>query len=336
MERTFDFGWGDTRGVREVMVESLASRGILFDRYPSSLRSLGYPPHEGSAELIEAVRDLVKDLTGKRYKHVLITNGATHALNAYVYVKANYLIREQLYLKTDTLYFPFYPNISKIHNVLHVPSKLDFPCPDKIRVYIADSPSNPMGLTRPDGLEGDTVWDAAYFSPTYCTWTMRSGAVLMPKHEAMAGSLNKLTGLNGLRVGWLAMDDDLLYKKAFEYVEADLCGISLLSQNLARDILVKVDLDSFYIKSRWVLDCNRGELEKLGNIFGNQLIPCSGMFALFEVDAKIRRLLEKASVVTTPGHVIGDIRRDSVRINLANTNDETKDMVKAVLKADRI
>jgi hypothetical protein len=35
------------------------------------------------------------------------------------------------------------------------------------------------------------------------------------------------------------------------------------------------------------------------------------------------------------GHEIGDKKRDSVRINLANSNEATRAMVDAILKADK-
>ena len=100
------------------------------------------------------------------------------------------------------------------------------------------------------------------------------------------------------------------------------------------EILSKVDLDSFWIKSKAILDNNRSEISKLGKIFGNQPIPTTGMFALFEVDNKIKEILKKADVETMVGSACGD-SRDSVRINLASTNKKTQAMVRDILKIDK-
>lgn len=335
-----DFNFGDTRGIRQVMDAELKRIGLGL--VPQNLADFGYPPHEGTQELIEQVTKLISDLTGLGYKHILITNGATHALNAYVYAaKRMYGHRSEVTgLVTRNLYFFFYPQIAKVHGLEHRTYSPNFdgnPNPDDIG--IVDSPSNPEGIMTRQGLIGSrVVWDAAYHSPTFCGVEKNCKLVcpsIHPAHEAMVGSLNKLTGINGLRVGWLATNSRSLYADAFYYVETTLCGVSFPSQDYAAKILERVDMQPFYRQSKRVLDNNREELQRLSYLFGGQPVFPYGMFALFEVDEKLRDLFERASVKVKDGKEIGDSRM-SIRINLANTNESTKAMVDAVIEADKV
>lgn len=330
-----DFAWGDTRGIREIMVNHIYDK---LDYLDMPWESFGYPPHGGNSELIVAVSELIVNLTGKRYKHVLITNGATNALNAYVSGAKNGTTKE---LITHPIHFLIYPGIAKQHGLEHKTDWSVRPAgPYGGSLGIIDSPSNPHGrLLKGSPFSAGTVWDAAYHTPTYCGLSDQNGnlhrCLVIPNHDAMAGSLSKLTGINGLRIGWLATDNTDLYHRAYQYVENDLCGVSNPSQHAALQILQTVNLDSFYKESKNLLDNNRDSMSRLSHIFGNQSIFPVGMYALFEVDSKLRDLLERASVHTLSGHLIGD-DRDSVRFNLANSAKATKAMVNAILKADRI
>lgn len=325
-----DFSWGDTRGIRQVMMKHFYGTG-MNDSVP--LHAFGYPPHEGDAKLIHYTKGLIKDLTGRDYEYVLITNGATHGLNAYIYAAAD--VKTEILL-TRKLYFSFYPGIATTHGLIH--KTADHILPNNKQLGIIDSPSNPEGIVTFGGAKERRVWDAAYYTPTYCGEGDRNNLKCypgFPEHHAMVGSFNKLTGINGLRTGWLATNDFELYRRAYNYITHDLCGVSALSQYITLMIIKYVDLPRFYADSKDLLDANRGELSRLDHLFGGQIIPSRGMFALFEVDAKLKDLLERASVKVMEGHNFGD-DRDSVRFNLANGIDATKAMVDAVIKEDKI
>jgi len=325
----FDFSWGDTRGIRKIMSDLIYQEG-LDQSIP--WHTFGYPPHEGDTGLIWRTRELVKGFTGHEYKHILITNGATHALNAYIAAKNNENIRGIL---THDKYFMFYPGIAKNHHLIHF-TRPEISGAECDKITIIASPSNPEGnIFGPLGVPERSIWDAAYYTPTYCDATGLSGlaAPIRPTHEAMAGSYSKLTGINGLRVGWLATDSDQVYQKALEWTEHDICGVSYPSQSMVAAIIKGVDLEAFYGTSKALLDTNREELAKLGYLFGHQAIPNNGMFALLEVDKKLKRLLEKVSVHVMDGSLCGDTR-ESVRFNLANGREITNQMVKAILKED--
>lgn len=327
-EYLHDFAWGDTRGIREIMSKMMYAEGIT-NSVP--WHAFGYPPHEGESKLIQYTRSLIENLTGHRYKHILITNGATHALNAYIgAIKDNFVTT----LNTHKLYFIFYPGIAKNHILNH--DTTDHLYSREDTVTIVDSPSNPEGKLYINGPKENVIWDAAYYTPAYCGQGKKDSLEciqMIPNHMAMAGSFNKLTGINGLRVGWLATDDDYTYHAALQYIEHDICGVSYPSQYMALQIIKYVDLNRFYSDSKDLIDNNKTEMTKLGYLFGNQDIPNVGMFALLEADKKLKKLLEKASVNVMDGALCGD-ERQSVRFNLANGNQATSDMVKAILKAD--
>lgn len=291
------------------------------------VEKFGYPKHGGEPVLIDLVRKLVLKLTGKNYKHILITAGCTNAIGAYVHaIKKS----DTKVMSSRSLYFPFYPGIAENAGLTLKPGTLGT-IPDAVQVI--DSPSNPGGLITLEG-SGNMLWDAAYYSPTYGVKTeMTPPKTQIPPHIAMAGSLSKFTGINGIRLGWLATDDLALFEAAKKWSTHDTSGISWPSQWLGAQILTNADLDLFWSLSRSVIDDNRNTIQELDHIFGNQPVPSTGMFALFEVDPGIKRLLENAGVVIMPGSACGDTR-DSVRINLAQTREATKAMVKDVLKAD--
>lgn len=323
----YDFAFGDTRGIREIMINH--AKGLSL---PAPWQDFGYPDHEGNPKLIELTRKLIKDLTGHDYKYVIITNGATHAIHAAIHATRTLSTDKVI---TNELYFGFYPGIVETNGLQHVTrSQIKTPSADDI--VLLDSPSNPLGeILDYNSVAGEKlIWDAAYWSPTY---TKDFNSHLRPPkvNDVMVGSFNKLTGINGLRVGWMATDDSIYNIKASDYVTNTLCGVTASGQWAVEKILTTVDLDRFYHVSAAMLDDNKTELQKLSGIFSNQHIPKIGMFALWESDQKIDSLLEKAGVKFYPGFSVGYKER-SWRINLANTPSQTRDMVKDVLKLDKV
>jgi aspartate/methionine/tyrosine aminotransferase len=321
----YDFSWGDTRGIREVMMKHAAF--LQVSNMP--WETFGYPPHDGTPQLKSEISSLIGNLTKHNYKYVLITGGATHALNAFVAAMRSSTTR---FMYTNKLYFSRYPGIAANLGLQHV--RTDKINPRTGDVGLIDSPSNPLGRLTAEGNNENVVWDAAYYSPTYCGLdTPLRCYPIIPKHVAMAGSLSKLTGINGLRIGWLATDDVSIYEKALSYITSNLCGVSQPSQYAAHQILTKVDMQSFFKTSKALIDNNKTEMSRLDYLFGYQEMPRHGMFNLWETDDKLKNLLEKASVLVMPGSQCGDTR-ESVRFNLANPNAMTRDMINAVLKAD--
>lgn len=325
------FDWGDTRGLREITL----SRFFDFGKESAKIdwqKDGGYPAHEGNPELIVETKKLIKSLTGLDYKHVLITAGATNALNSYLYARKNMTDNEALWVRTHDLYYRMYPQIIRNQDAFHIKSKELKPTQED--VWIVDSPTNPKGqiitgLPKGKTSEEGVVWDSAYFSPTY----YKSKVMVYPKHEAMVGSFSKFTAVNGIRTGYLATNNDVIYSFAYDYLVGDACGVNAIGQILLAKFLQTVDLEAFYKAGNLMLEDNRNEMSKLSYLLDSGAIPNDGMFAFSQTDAGVLRLLQKASVKVSDGKDLGADYL-SIRINLSNSREETAKMVKAVLKAD--
>lgn len=321
-----NFGWGDTDGIREIMMRLYPTA-----HENSDLLSLdqGYPAHEGHPELILEVKKLVKDLTKKDYKHILITNGATNGLCAALHSMSP----KEIFI--NDRYFGFYPGITKQFsgNVQSIPIKDSAFHHQSGSVVIIDSPSNPRGelITELDSLSANplqVIWDAAYWSPTYASGLDK---LPMPAHDIMVGSLSKLTGINGIRVGWIATNSDSLYEKANDYITHNLCGVSGLSQDLARRILKHVDLETFYAQSNQLIQDNKSELSRVSSLFDGQKIPDLGMFAYWKADDLLLSKIKESGIVFTCGSTVGG-NKNEVRINLARKRHLTKNLVDILKK----
>jgi aspartate/methionine/tyrosine aminotransferase len=320
----YDFGFGTTPGIAEIFLKncpSLNNFRIPFD-------NMQYPAHQGIAELVEAVHKFLKINFGE-YKHVLITNGATHALSASLnaYRNADFRIVECL---TQPLYYRFYPQTISDAGLIHKAE--DIICESDLTksVYVIASPSNPTGELSFNSIEKNTIFDCVYSSKTYC----KTGYSI-PAHEVLVGGINKLSGLTGVRIGWLATNSKVLYDLAYKSLEGSTCCVSLPSQLIALEMLNKADWDTFYDQSNDLLERNREALSKISYLFGNQKMPRNGMFAFFEVDQKLLDLFSKSNVIFTPGNLMGGSHLQ-VRINLAKTTKETVEMVSSILRNDKI
>jgi len=335
MKKIYDFGFGDTRGLREMTLRRFFDFGFESTQVDWNLHG-GYASHQGNPELVTQTRKLISDLTGKNYKHVLITAGATNALNAYLYAKRD---DNTQYAFTNEMYYGMYPQIITNQGYYHsIIGKEGNPHSED--VTILDSPTNPKGEIIPNLMAQDNgrniVWDAAYYSPTYYgTWngTRLSIPKVFPAHEAMVGSFSKLTSINGIRIGWLATDDSYIVGRAYDYIHGDACSVNGVGQELVARFLKTVDMDEFYKAGNSLISDNKQEISRLCYLLGHEAIPEHGMFAFAPTDTKMKDLFSSAGVVFSNGHDMG-ASFDSVRINLANTREETREMVQAILKAD--
>jgi aspartate/methionine/tyrosine aminotransferase len=320
-----DFGWGDTRGLRKKILSIYKN---LSNLQTMPLERYGYPPHTGDAELVEMLRKLTADLTGHTYKNISVTAGCTHAVNASIYALSD---ARTVSVNTRKLYYPRYPTMIALTPYVHRTWNMPH---TKSCLAIVDSPSNPMGQIGIDQeLNTDKIiWDAAYHTPTY---GIPFGISNVPGHKVFCGSLSKLTGINGIRLGWTATDIDETHRRIELYSKNSVCGVSYPSQYVAKEILSdKNRLITYFLQSRNLIDMNREEVLKLKHIFGQDEISNFGMFVFFRTDDKMEELFKRAKVKFTPGSECG-ADYQSVRINLANTNEMTQEMVQRILKADR-
>lgn len=324
-KKTLKFSWGDTSGLREKILSVFPY--LKYEFQP--IGDYGYPPYDGVPELVGRLHSLTKMLTGKKYKYICVTAGCTHAVNASINALANSATDS---VNTRELYYPRYPNMIALTPYVHQKWS-DFHT--KNCIAIVDSPSNPLGLIGMDktiALNTDKIiWDAAYHSPTYGMLYNVSNV----DHKVFCGSLSKLTGINGIRLGWTATDDESIHNQVENYVKNSICGVSYPSQKMAVHILNdKSKLMEYFFISRKMIDMNREEVLRLKHIFGQNQISPYGMFAFFKTDDKMEEIFKKAKVEFTSGKECG-ADYQAVRINLANSNEVTKEMVERILNADR-
>jgi aspartate/methionine/tyrosine aminotransferase len=323
-----NFGWGDTDGVREIILNMYADDKNKSDYCFININQ-GYPAHEGDPKLIEEVKKLIKNLTKKDYKHVIITNGATNALCA----SLSALSPSEIFI--NDRFFSFYPGIAKqFSENLHKTNLNQLTAQyKKDSVVIVDNPSNPRGeivsaISSPSENIPSVIWDGAYWSPTYVPNLYKLPII---NHDIMVGSLSKLTGINGIRVGWLATDSDEIYQKSVDYITHTLCGVSALSQELAYSILKHVNMEKFYAQGAQLITENKDEISRLSPLFGGQTVPEMGMFVFWKAEKDLLEKIKNAGVTFTSGTSVGGTE-DEVRINLGRKKYLTKNMVDVLLK----
>src|SRR5271165_3984599 len=217
--KKYDMGWGESVCVRKAFLDECRHLPpILFSR--KDMENLKYPSHEGEPELIELTKKLIKRHIGKDYPYVLITNGATGgvtiALRSFAIHRGSKAV-----ITRQPPYFQFYPDMIQAAGMfqLHPSMKGYIDRYQKEVVYLVDSLSNPTAefseLQR-DSAKSPIVWDAVYYGKVYAP-----GEHAQPAHDVLVGSYSKLTGLNGLRVGWIACHDYRGYENMKRLVTAE-------------------------------------------------------------------------------------------------------------------
>jgi aspartate/methionine/tyrosine aminotransferase len=274
------------------------------------------------------ILQIVKNSTGAEYKYCVLVSGAQMGVAAGLKaLEKNF----GEWVFHDDLYFLRYPQMIKTLGLTRM-NRQWFDHDGGI--LLTASPSNPTGeidkefVYKPES----TIWDAAYHNEIY-TSPVASAYLPRPNHSMMVGSLGKLTGINGLRLGWVATNDALLAEEVKVQHYNLTLGVSTTSLGILENLLNKVNLTDFFINANHALNDNRSELSKLEYLFARP-VPKYGMFWFTEADSAVRKLLEKAKVTYVEGKECGG-SADTLRITMGQTRSLTKDMVKAVLKGDK-
>jgi len=319
----YDLSWGCPVIVRQALAETL---GDHFLTNNNSIASLGYTSHLGSLKLIEQMKDLAQRLSGHRPKHLVVTCGATGALNAALYALKDTVVE---FVVTDNRYYPIIPKIITVAGL----DMINRDQKEKLvkngygenkMLSLVASPSAPEGLICP--FESVDIYDAAYASRTYG----KPGGT-PAKYKLMCGSLSKILGLSGLRLGWASTDDDILYNYLSRYAIASYAGLPSVSMAIAEDVLDRLNLDRFEIKSSNYLDDNRGEMQRLLDRFGQDTVPTRGMFATLQLGKAERKALMKAGIKWQCGSSWG-ADSDWARLSLGQTREVVRAAVRTALK----
>lgn len=322
----YSLGWGNSVCVREAFLNTYGGNMIVFSH--DKLMSMDYPTHEGDVELVEITKQVVKRQTGQEYKHLFLVNGATGgvviALRAYAQMGFEFAMT-----RTAPFYVR-YPKMVEASGLKHIQFTHRYPILKTC--FLLDLPSNPLGLNDDISIPGSPkIIDGVYYNNVYLPWRPLS----VPMHQTMVGSYSKLLGINGIRVGWLATNDDDLAKKYAELVTSEYCGLSSASTEILKTALHGFNWDQFEASARFKLDNNREEFSKLEKFLGNTPVPSIGMFYYGPMDKKAQEIFTKAGVSWTPGSQLGT-SDDFARFNLGQSNQMIRDAVKAILKGDKI
>lgn len=324
-----DLGFGNSVAVRQAFTVAYNRKPITFDT--ESLSNFNYPNHTGDPALVSLTADVIKRQIGGSYKHIFITSGATGgcviAMRAYQQMGFKFCITR------EAPYYIRYPKMVEATGLKHITSKYDG-WEDELEVHLVDMPSNPLGLMTdiyPEYHESPVILDAVYLNNVY----MLPSQVQVIKHDVLVGSYSKLLGINGIRLGWIATNDDMLAVKIKELVTSEYCGLSTASQDILKSVLPDFNWEFFEYMARFKMDRNREEWSKLEKFFSGTPVSDKGMFYYAPMDNKCQEMFNKANVIWTPGSAMGTDDGFG-RFNIGQDPDIVNNAVRLILKADKI
>lgn len=251
----------------------LYNRTIFSDELATGLRfaETAYPPLGGDHGLI----DRIKKYVAPGYDYIVITNGAKQGIAAAFYAAKEVMGFKAVYHKPP--YWPSYPTIAK-------EAGLEFnsiTTPYASAVCIT-SPNNPDGDQDFNTVGTYFLWDAAYAHKIY------GYKGIAPKHNVAVFSAAKMFGVSGLRIGFVATNDERLAKSIAYYVEITTSGVSIASQLILSRLLdaheaYSNEVDDLYVGARKCLLNNAESFNKLIAPFCTKVSDLrSGMFAWFQ------------------------------------------------------
>jgi len=319
----FNMGVGDSHAVREALSHYTSTEKLML-----CSPYLGYGDPKGDRELEDRIRSMVLRSTGTEYRHVVVTSGAHMGVAAALLAMERRLRSSEVHY--DRLHFFKYPQLVRALNMIRVDAD-EYMQRGKNVILLTASPSNPTGLLNLQGHEGDTIWDACYHNEIY-TSPIACEQLPRPEHLCMVGSLGKVTGINGLRVGWVATSDQSFADDVRQSHYNLALTTSTICAEVAKNFFRTVDTDAFFHRAWGYLCDNRYQLSKLEYLF-DVPVPEYGMFWFVRADAQARELLLRAGVTFIEGTECGGTP-DQVRLTVGQRRDVTAAMVRAVLKED--
>lgn len=271
-----------------------------------------YAPDRGTLDLIHDIKDVSFWQSNHRHKHIILTNGATQATNALLRLHRGTVIEH------NPLCFPFWTDmISKAGCMSSFKVSQNVVALGVARVTLVDSPANATGQIN--NLQPCDWWDAAYNSPIY------ANNMTPPPHKVMIGSLSKILGVPGLRIGWIATDDDNLADKLRRDILLENATLNHIGMLVAHEFIASIDMDRHAIRYKAVLDNHRQAFQAL-RAFSGEDVPDNGMFYTFEAELKQKQLLTERGILF---HDFGS----HIRLNMgiaSNVVDEFLEKVRGI------
>lgn len=326
-EDNIDLGWGNPYFLLELLDSQVKNKiDIFYNKY----KDIYYQSDGGEEKLLDKCKEITEKYTNRKYKHYLITNGATQAINTIMRTWSE--SRAIAYCVTGKLGYPFYDGIinknilwrKKVDLSSHQTDLFD-------EMVLVDSPSNPLGEQYGSVIHTinnpNVVWDAVYHNPIY-----NAQMNLMPNHEVYINSFSKLLGMTGVRVGWIATDDTYDYERFKEDALYENATVAQPSQKLVLDTINNLDLDKFTTNGKNYLNNNREVADKLSSLLDTP-VQEKGMFYCFQVDQKMINLFDDCNISYMMFNYNGD---KFLRLNIGQTTKLLAKAVKRVLDKDRV
>lgn len=331
-----DLCWGESVAVRKAFLMQTPGTPIQFRL--EDLLKMDYTPFHGDPKLIQDTAWIIKRQTGMTYKHIFLTNGASGgcaiALRACAQSGS-----VGVGITNPPPYFSLYPSMMRAAGLYHATTQEEFRKYTGWRsVFLLDSPSNPKGNHEPVpdwASKSLVVWDAVYHN-----WVYSSVVPEPPRHDIVVGSFSKLTGLNGIRMGWIATNDDHLASIVGPLISAEYCGLSRADAAIMGRLLGRMNQEPYINWSRfegvarYELDGNREEWAKLEKYFDGTPVSPNGMFHYARMDTAAKALFEKSGVLWQSGSNCGT-SDEFGRFNIGQDPKLIREAVKSVIKTDK-
>ena len=319
-EIKFRFGWGNPHFLLDILQDKMP-----FLEYRPNLSDMIYGPYEGTPELIKATHQVIEQTTGQVYNHILITNGASSAINLLL---RRFKTNGGSVVHTTPYGYPSYEDMIKRAGLTRVRQLNPHPQlavgPSGLRLNLIDSPENPTGKQHTIGDKNEDIWDGVYHNTIYTLKTK-----LQPSHKYFVGSYSKLLGLAGCRIGFIATNDPLAYEALLAESRNELTGISRPSQEMITNILSHLDLFDFMGRGNIDLGYNKEEFQKIEYIFDSQPVNSNGMFYCVKAHDSAINLLDKVGVEYVR------LDEETIRLSMGQTKLVTKSGISAILKEDK-
>ena len=308
--KIIDLGWGHPEFLQEYWELSNDYAAFSFDTI--------------SRYQIDAGLDLLRDSIASLHneegnalvgsKHIIIGNGATQLLRGLMHCLPG---------KTVSFPAPYYsmlPALVESVDCDYVDNHSD--------IGIITARNNPDG-----SVFTESNLDAAeYIHDIVYNWSQYGNVLKDYDAPIMVNSMSKSFGHPGLRVGWALVADDKLASDLADFVLRDSCGVSIISQLMAVNVISKQlskpkKKRCFYygryeLKYRWAL------LKRTLGATDIESINRLGMFALLKIDTPDAEqyMLQKYGIKTIAGPKMG-LASDVVRVNIGSATKDFEEFI---------
>lgn len=314
----YDLSWGNPYFLLDIL------KHMRANSFVHSIDDMNYGPYDGNSKLIEQTHDVIATISGQKYKHIIITNGASGALNL---ILRRFKAKGGQKVFTTEYGYPSYDSFIDRAGLERIRKLDDYPfhlgSGDHLYMRLIDSPENPKGTQFTIGNPQTDVWDAAYNNQIYTKNTR-----IIPGHRLFVGSYSKLLGVAGCRIGFIATNDSLAYEDLKLECKAEYTGVSKPSQDMITQILNSLALEDFMELGNRDLCYNKEEMTKIEYLFDGQKVNEVGMFYCVKADPKAVQLLDRVGI----GYVVLD--KDTIRLSMGQHLKTNKEAIRAILKGD--